>query len=97
LLFIIREEVTGWSVSLRERLRRKFIHHLVEVGKFCETHGYWEQAIEFYRKGIDVDELLAEYKPIVRRYVSLSPLPATVWLFGSGLIGLVSVVRRRKH
>jgi two-component SAPR family response regulator len=56
--FLIREEVTGWSISLQERLRSKFIHHLVEVGKFWETHGYWEQAIECYRKGIDVDDLV---------------------------------------
>jgi two-component SAPR family response regulator len=56
--FLIREEVTGWSVSLRERLRSKFIHHLVEVGKFWETHGCWEQAIDCYRKGIDVDDLV---------------------------------------
>jgi len=56
--FLVREEVTGWSVSMRERLRHKFIHHLIEIGRFCETHGYWEQAIECYQKGIDVDDLV---------------------------------------
>ena len=25
------------------------------------------------------------------------PVPAAVWLFGSGLLGLVGVARRRKH
>jgi hypothetical protein len=29
--------------------------------------------------------------------VSQVPVPAAVWLFGSGLIGLVGVARRRKH
>lgn len=56
--FLIREDVTGWSVSLRERLRHKFIHHLIEVGRFWEAHGGWEQAIECYRRGIDVDDLV---------------------------------------
>jgi DNA-binding SARP family transcriptional activator len=56
--FLVREEVTGWSVSLRERLRHKFIHHLIEIGRFWETHGDWEQAIECYQKGIDVDDLV---------------------------------------
>ena len=56
--FLINEEVTGWSVSMRERLRHKFIYHLMEVGRFWETHACWEQAIECYRKGIDVDDLV---------------------------------------
>jgi two-component SAPR family response regulator len=56
--FLIREDVTSWSVSMRERLRHKFIHHLVEIGRFWESHGDWEQAIKCYRKGIDVDDLV---------------------------------------
>jgi two-component SAPR family response regulator len=56
--FLAREEMTSWSVSMRERLRSKFIHNLVELGRFWEAHGYWEQAIECYQKGIDVDDLV---------------------------------------
>jgi two-component SAPR family response regulator len=56
--FLVREDVTNWSVSMRERLRHKFIHHLVEIGSFWERRGDWEQAIECYRKGIDVDDLV---------------------------------------
>ena len=29
--------------------------------------------------------------------ISQVPVPAAVWLFGSGLIGLVGMMRRRKH
>jgi len=39
-------------------LRHKFIHHLIEIGRFWETHGDWEQAIECYQKGIDIDDLV---------------------------------------
>ena len=56
--FLAKEELTSWSVSLHERLRSKFIHHLVEVGRYMEKHGYWEQAMHCYRKGIDVDDLV---------------------------------------
>jgi two-component SAPR family response regulator len=56
--FLAKEELTSWSVSLHERLRSKFIHHLLEVGRYMEKHGYWEQAMHCYRKGIDVDDLV---------------------------------------
>lgn len=56
--FLAKEELTSWSVSMHERLRSKFIHHLLEVGRYLEKHGYWEQAMRCYRKGIDVDDLV---------------------------------------
>jgi two-component SAPR family response regulator len=68
--FLIREDVTSWSVSMRERLRHKFIHHLIEVGRFWESHGGWEQAIECYRKGIDVDDLVEVfYQRLINCYL----------------------------
>lgn len=56
--FLAKEGVTSWSVSMHERLRSKFIHHLLEVGRYMEKHGYWVQAMHCYRKGIDVDDLV---------------------------------------
>ena len=73
--FLIREEEAGWSVSMRERLRHKFIHHLIEVGEFYETHGYREQAIECYRKGIDVDDLVEVfYQRLMNCYLKTNRL-----------------------
>jgi len=56
--FLAQEDLTSWSVSMHERLRSKFIHHLLEVGCYMEKHRCWEQAMRCYRKGIDVDELV---------------------------------------
>jgi len=56
--FLARDEITNWSVSMRERLRSKFIHNLIEIGRFWEMHGYWDQAVQCYQKGIDVDDLV---------------------------------------
>lgn len=56
--FLAKEDLTSWTVSMHERLRSKYIHHLLEVGRYMENHGYWEQAIFCYRKGIDVDDLV---------------------------------------
>jgi len=36
-------------------------------------------------------------KPSVATAVTTIPVPAAVWLFGTGLIGLAGVARRRKH
>jgi two-component SAPR family response regulator len=56
--FLAKEDLTHWSVSMHERLRSKFIQHLLEVGNYMEKHGCWEQAMHCYRKGIDVDDLV---------------------------------------
>jgi two-component SAPR family response regulator len=56
--FLAKDDITSWSVSMQERLRSKFIHHLLEVGRYMEKHGYWERAMRYYRKGTDVDDLV---------------------------------------
>jgi two-component SAPR family response regulator len=56
--FLAKEEVTSWSVSLRERLRSKFIHTLLDVGRYWELHGFWDKAARCYQKGLEVDDLI---------------------------------------
>ena len=59
--FLVKEDMTGWSVSMRERLRSKYIHSLIEIGRFLESRNHWKPAIECYRKGIDVDDLVETF------------------------------------
>jgi DNA-binding SARP family transcriptional activator len=59
--FLVGEDMASWSISMRERLRSKYIHSLIEIGRFWESHGHWEAAIECYRKGIDVDDLVETF------------------------------------
>jgi DNA-binding SARP family transcriptional activator len=56
--FLGKEDLTSWSVSMHERLRSKYIHHLIEIGRYMEKHGHWEQAMDCYRKGMDLDDLV---------------------------------------
>jgi two-component SAPR family response regulator len=59
--FLAREDTTSWSVSLRERLRSKYIHNLLETGRYWETHGFWEKAIACYLRGLEVDDLIETF------------------------------------
>lgn len=59
--FLAREDMTSWSVSLRERLRSKYIHNLLQTGRYWETHGFWERAIDCYQKGLEVDDLIETF------------------------------------
>ena len=56
--FLAREDMSSWSVSLRERLRSKFIYNLLDVGRYWEMHGFWDRAMHCYRKGLEVDDLI---------------------------------------
>jgi two-component SAPR family response regulator len=56
--FLAKEEITAWSLSLRERLRSKFIHTLLDVGRYWELHGFWDKAARCYQKGLEVDDLI---------------------------------------
>ncbi len=59
--FLAREATTSWSVSLRERLRSKFLHHLLDVGHYWEVHGSWDKAMQCYQRGIEVDNLIEDF------------------------------------
>jgi DNA-binding SARP family transcriptional activator len=56
--FLVNDDMTCWSVSLRERLRSKFVHCLLDVGRYWERHGFRENAIQCYQKGLEVDDLI---------------------------------------
>jgi DNA-binding SARP family transcriptional activator len=43
---------------MRERLRSKFIHGLLDTGRYWEIHGFWNKAIQCYQKGLEVDDLI---------------------------------------
>jgi two-component SAPR family response regulator len=55
--FLGKEFGAAWSVSLRERLRSRYLRHIVSVGIRWQQLGHWDRAIECYRKGLEVDDL----------------------------------------
>ena len=59
--FLTGEDTTSWSVSLRERLRMKFIRHLLDAGHYWESRGLWDKAVPCYQRGLEVDDLVEEF------------------------------------
>lgn len=55
--FLGRETPEPWSISLRERLRSKFLRHLLDVARHWEKIGRHDAAILCYLKGLEVDDL----------------------------------------
>jgi DNA-binding SARP family transcriptional activator len=48
-------------VSLRERLRAKFLRCVMDAGRSLEAVAEWEDALACYRKGLEVDDLHEEF------------------------------------
>jgi len=59
--FLSRDDAACWSVSMQERLRSKYVHGLLDFGRYWESRGLLHRAIECYRKGIEVDDLIETF------------------------------------
>ena len=59
--FLSRDDAACWSVSMQERLRSKYVHGLLDFGRYWESRGHMHRAIECYRKGIEVDDLIETF------------------------------------
>jgi two-component SAPR family response regulator len=67
--FLASDQDEPWSLSMRERLRAKYIRHSIELGRLCEESGQWDQAIACYQRGLEADELAeAFYQGLMRCY-----------------------------
>lgn len=71
--FLERETEKPWTISLRERLRAKFLDFIVRSGRFLENAGQIEQAIEYLEKGLDRDSTYEEiYQQLMSCYHKLN-------------------------
>jgi DNA-binding SARP family transcriptional activator len=59
--FLEEEKDRPWAVTLRERLRGKFLRAVMEAGRSREAAGEWEAALSCYRKGLEADDLHEEF------------------------------------
>lgn len=67
--FLAEEMDSAWALPLREKLRTRFLLRLEEFGQILEQKEEWDQAIKWYRKGLEVDMLAEQfYQRLMRCY-----------------------------
>jgi LuxR family transcriptional regulator, maltose regulon positive regulatory protein len=67
--FLAADSDAQWAVSARERLRGRFIHLVEAVGKRFEAEHRWDQAIDWYLRGLQADDLSESfYQGLMRCY-----------------------------
>ena len=70
--FLGKEFSAAWSISLRERLRSRYLRHVIGVGVRWQQLNRWDRAIECYRKGLEVDDLAEQlYQNLIRCHQKL--------------------------
>ena len=59
--FLPADEGQFWTISCRERLRSRFWRLINGAGEWLKRNGQLEKAVEYYQKGLEIDELIEEF------------------------------------
>jgi len=70
--FLLADEAHFWTTSYRDRLKNKFRHLVIRIGGYLEESGQLEKAVEYYERGLEVDDLAEElYQHLMTSYFKL--------------------------
>lgn len=70
--FLAEDDGEPWPVTMRERLRGRFIHAVAEIGRRLEDANKPDEAIECYLRGLDADPVIEQfYQGLMRCYSAL--------------------------
>lgn len=59
--YLGKEYSQPWALTLRERLRSKYLRHVTDMAHYLERNQRWEDAIVYYQKGLEVDDLAEQF------------------------------------
>jgi DNA-binding SARP family transcriptional activator len=69
--FLAEDAGRSWAVSMRERLRSRYLSTMGGLGAHWMQAGEWEKARVCYQRGIDVDNLAEEfYQSLMNCYLA---------------------------
>jgi LuxR family maltose regulon positive regulatory protein len=70
--FLAEDDGEPWPVTMRERLRGRFIHAIGEIGRRLEESKRPQEACECYLRGLDADPVIEQfYQGLMRCYSAL--------------------------
>jgi DNA-binding SARP family transcriptional activator len=55
--FLPADTDAPWSVSMRERLKARFVQIVIDYGEQLESSARWDEAADWYRRGLAADDL----------------------------------------
>jgi two-component SAPR family response regulator len=58
--FLAQEDEAPWMLGLRERLRGRFVRHVLALGRRREQTERWSSAAELYERALELDNLNEE-------------------------------------
>ncbi len=68
----LNEDRHTYALSLREKLKGKFIRSIIRTGRHYEDAGSMKKAVELYQKGLEIDSLCEEiYQQLMLGYQHL--------------------------
>lgn len=59
--FLPSDTFLPWSSSRRDLLHNSVLRNLMRAGRYHESSGNWEKALEFYKRGIETDSLAESF------------------------------------
>jgi two-component SAPR family response regulator len=70
--FLPADEAHFWTTFYRDRLKNKFHRLVMRAGDYLEEAGQLEKAVEYYERGLEVDDLAEElYQHLMISYFKL--------------------------
>ena len=70
--FLGRETDYSWALTLRERLRSRFLRYIRDMGRYWKGHEKIDEAVKYYIKGLEIDPISEGlYYGLMQCYIEL--------------------------